>query len=104
MSEPLLTLSLSNGFMIPKSASRSKELLWEMYAHYNTNTEKSCILLNGYYPIDDSKHEGRKRNAKTLLQNRTLCDQSYWTDLETTLPLLQEILPLDVVGAISCFE
>ena len=75
MNEPLLTLSLSNGFMISKSASRSKELLWEKYAHYNTNIEKSCILLNGYYPIDDSKHEGRKRNAKTLLQNRTLCDQ-----------------------------
>jgi len=76
----------------------------EIYAHYNTNTEKSYILLNGYYPIDDRKHERPKRNVKTLLQNRMLCDQSYRTDLETTLLLLQELLPLDVVGAISCFE
>jgi len=32
------------------------------------------------------------------------CAISYWTDLETTLLLLQELLPLDVVGTISFFE
>jgi hypothetical protein len=98
------TLSLSRGFMIPKSKSRSTDIPWEIYDHYNTNAEKSCILLNGYYPIDNRKHEGRKRNVKTLLHKRTLCDKSYWNDLETTILLLQELLPPDVVGAISCFK
>jgi hypothetical protein len=58
--------SVTNESTIPKSASTNRAFLLQIYAYYNTNGGKSCILVNGYYRIDDRKHEGRKRNVKTL--------------------------------------